>query len=129
VALYGIVKHLHVTCVALSGAGFLLRGLWMLTGDPRLQHRITRWLPHVVDTLLLLSAVMLAVMLRQYPFAHSWVTAKVLGLIGYIVLGAIALRRGPTRGVRFGALLAALVAYAWIVSVAITKNPWGFLGA
>jgi uncharacterized membrane protein SirB2 len=126
VTLYGFVKYLHVSCVALSGAGFLLRGLWALTSNPRLQHRVTRRLPHVVDTVLLLSAVILAGMIGQYPFIHSWVTAKVLGLILYIVLGAIALRYGPTLTVRLGALLAALATYAWIISVAILKNPWGF---
>jgi uncharacterized membrane protein SirB2 len=129
VTLYATVKYLHVAAVALSGAGFLLRGLWMLTGDPRLHHRITRALPHVIDTILLLSAVTLAGMLRQYPFAQHWLTAKVLGLVAYIVLGVIALRRGPTKGARLAALVAALVTYAWIISVAITRNPWGFLGA
>jgi uncharacterized membrane protein SirB2 len=124
--LYGIIKHLHIGCVALSGAGFVLRALWTLTGDPRMQHRITRRLPHIIDTVLLLSAVTLAIMIQQYPFADSWVTAKVMGLILYVVLGAIALRHGPTLTVRLGALLAALATYAWIISVAILKNPWGF---
>jgi uncharacterized membrane protein SirB2 len=128
-SLYAVAWQLHVACVVLSGAGFLLRGAWMLTGDPRLRHPITRRLPHVIDTLLLLSAIVLAVTLHQYPFAAPWVTAKVLGLIAYIVLGAIALRHGPTLRARGSALVAALLVYAWIVSVAITKNPWGFLAS
>ena len=124
---YLALKHLHITCVVLSGAGFLLRGVWMLTSSPRLQHALTRRLPHVIDTLLLMSAIVLAATLHQYPFVAPWVTAKVLGLIAYIVLGAIALKRGPTLRVRSAALLTALLTYAWIVSVAITKNAWGFL--
>ena len=59
--MYYAIKHLHVTCVVLSAAGFLLRGLWMITGSALLQHRLTRVLPHVVDSLLLLSAITLAV--------------------------------------------------------------------
>lgn len=125
--LYAAAWHAHVACVVLSGAGFLLRGAWMLRGDPRLRHPLTRRLPHVIDTLLLLSAIVLAGTLHQYPFAAPWVTAKVLGLIVYIVLGAIALRRGRTLRARRSALAAALLAYAWIVSVALTRNPWGFL--
>lgn len=126
--MYFAIKHLHVTCVVLSATGFLLRGLWMVTGSPLLQHRLTRVLPHVIDTLLLLSAIALAVLIQQYPFAADWVTAKVFGLLAYIVLGTIALKRGRTKGMRVAAFIAALLVYAWIVSVAVTKNLAGLLG-
>lgn len=125
--MYYAIKHLHVTCVALSAAGFLLRGLWMMTGSPLLQHRLTRVLPHVIDSLLLLSAITLAVMIQQYPFAAGWVTAKVVGLLAYILLGTLALKRGRTMGMRITAFTAALLVYAWIVSVAFTKQVAGFL--
>ena len=39
--MYYLIKNLHVTCVVLSAAGFLLRGTWMLTGSALLQHRLT----------------------------------------------------------------------------------------
>ncbi len=126
--MYYAIKHLHVTCVVLSAAGFLLRGLWMVTGSPLLQHRLTRVLPHIIDSLLLLSAIALAVLIQQYPFAAGWVTAKVFGLLAYILLGTIALKRGRTMGMRVAAFIAALLVYAWIVSVALTKNLAGFLG-
>lgn len=124
---YYTLKHIHVTLVGLSAAGFLLRGLWMVTGSRLLHHRLTRILPHVIDTLLLASALVLAWMISQYPFVAGWVTAKVFGLLLYIVLGTIALKRGKTFGVRLVAFLGAVLTYAWIVSVAITKNPAGFL--
>lgn len=125
-ATYTIVKHIHLTCVALSGAGFLLRGVWMLHTSPMLQLRWVRVLPHIVDTVLLGSAIWLAILMQQAPFVHGWLTAKVLGLIAYIVLGTIALKRGKTRGVRIAALVGALLAFAYIVSVALTKSvlPW-----
>lgn len=125
--MYFAVKHLHVTCVVLSAAGFLLRGVWMLSGSPLLQHRLTRVLPHLVDSLLLLSALTLAVMIAQYPFVAGWVTAKVIGLLAYIGLGTVALKRGRTVAGRALAFAAALVVYAWIVSVALTKEVAGFL--
>lgn len=125
--MYYAIKHLHVSCVVLSVAGFLLRGLWMISGSPLLKHQLTRVLPHVIDSVLLLSAIVLAVMIAQYPFAADWVTAKVLGLLAYIVLGTIALKRGRTRTIRLSAFIAALLVYAWIVSVAMTKNIAGFL--
>jgi uncharacterized membrane protein SirB2 len=122
---YSILKHIHVSCVGLSAAGFLLRGLWMLRGSPLLGHRLTRVVPHVVDAVLLASALALSVLLGQYPFRDDWLTAKLSGLLVYIGLGTVALKRGRTRLVRLTAWLAALAVLAYIASVAVTKQPAG----
>lgn len=122
-SLYLLVKYVHAGSVALSIAGFIARGALMLAGSPLLQARFVRVAPHVVDTVLLASAAWLAWMLQQYPFVHGWLTAKVLGLLAYIVLGAIALRRGRTMAVRATALAGALLAAGYVVAVALTKNP------
>ena len=121
-SLYLFVKYVHVGCVVLSLAGFAARGALMLRGSPLLQARFVRVAPHVVDTLLLASALWLAWMMQQYPFVHGWLTAKVLGLLAYIILGSIALR-GHTRAVRLAALAGALLAAGYVVAVALTKNP------
>lgn len=120
---YIALKHLHVTFVALSGLLFLVRGIWMLRASPRLQQRWARIVPHIVDTLLLASAVALAVVSHQYPGQMPWLTAKVVALVAYIVLGTIALKRGRTEGVRKAAFAGALACFAYIVAVALTKNP------
>ena len=114
--------HLHITCAVLSGSFFLLRGLWMLTGSPLLLLRWVRVLPHVVDTLLLATALVLVFWSGQYPFVQPWLTAKVLALVAYIVLGTVALKRGKTKGVRTLALVAALATLAYIVAVALTRQ-------
>ena len=126
---YLLLKHLHVTCVALSGAGFLLRGLWMLLDSPMLRRRWVRIAPHLIDTLLLGSAIAMAVLSAQYPFAQGWLTAKVLGLLIYIVCGAVALKRGRTKAQRALFFGIALTTFAWIVSVALTRNPLGIFAA
>lgn len=120
---YLALKHLHVTCVVLSGLGFCLRGWWMASGSPRLQARLTRVLPHLIDTTLLGSALAMAWMSGQYPFVQGWLTAKVLGLLAYILLGAMALKRARTRAARLRFFVLALAAYAYIVGVALTRNP------
>jgi uncharacterized membrane protein SirB2 len=126
---YLAIKHLHVTCVVLSALGFLLRGYWMISGSPLLKSLPARVLPHIVDSALLLSAIALAVMIRQYPFEAGWVTAKVIGLVVYVLLGTVALKRGRTPARRVSAFVAAIVVYAWIVSVALTKDVAGYLAA
>lgn len=122
---YPILKQIHVTCVVLSGCGFALRGWWMLSGSPLLNRRWVRIAPHTVDSLLLASAVAMAVMSGQYPFVAPWLTAKVLGLLAYIGFGMVALRRGRTRGIRLAAWMAALASFGYIVAVALARDPRG----
>lgn len=119
---YLAIKHLHVTCVVLSGLGFFIRGLLMLAESPRLGSRLARVAPHIVDTLLLGSALTLAVLSGQYPFAQGWLTAKFLGLLAYIGLGTLALKRGRSRALRGICFGLALLTYAYIVSVALTRQ-------
>jgi uncharacterized membrane protein SirB2 len=124
---YLIAKNLHVGSVILSLGGFAARGALMLIGSRLLDARFVRVAPHVVDTILLASALWLAWIIRQYPFVDGWLTAKVIGLVAYIVLGAIALRRGKTKGVRIAAFVAAAATAFYIVSVALTHDARGFL--
>jgi uncharacterized membrane protein SirB2 len=120
---YLALKHLHVTCVVLSGLGFALRGWWMLNDSPLLKARLARVAPHMIDSVLLGSALFMAWQSSQYPFAQGWLTAKFFGLLAYIVCGTMALKRARTRGRRVVFLALALLAYAYIVGVALTRNP------
>lgn len=121
------LKYVHITCVVLSGIGFFIRGVWMIRESPRLHEKWVRVLPHIVDTTLLVSAVLLTLQIRQYPFVHGWLTAKVLGLPGYIVLGAIGLKYGRTRKIRIGAWLAAMALFLYIVLVALARQALPFV--
>jgi uncharacterized membrane protein SirB2 len=124
---YFVVKTLHQTAVALSLAGFFARGLGALRGAAWVRSRWAKTVPHAVDTVLLLSALTLAWMLRLTPASTPWLAAKIIGLVVYVGLGMIALRPGRPLGVRAAAWIAALATFGWIVSVAITKNPLGVL--
>lgn len=127
--MYAVVKHIHIACVIVSITGFFLRGLLMLAGSPILGQKWLRWAPHVNDTLLLAAAITLSAMSGQYPLLEPWLTAKIFGLIAYIVLGSVALKAGRGRGTRLAAWLAALATFAYVASVALSKSPWGFLYA
>lgn len=122
---YAALKWLHVGCAALSLASFAARGALMLRDSPLLATRFARIAPHVVDTVLLASALVLSWQLGQYPFVHGWLTAKVIALAGYIVFGSIALRRGRTPRVRAAALVLALGCAAYIVAVALARDALG----
>jgi uncharacterized membrane protein SirB2 len=121
--LFLVIKSIHLLTVALTITGFVVRGIWMIQGSPLLEMRAVRTFPHVNDTLLLISALWTAAMVGQYPFVNGWLTAKVIGAVAYILLGAVALTYGPTRQIRVLAFIGSLLCFAYVVTVAITKNP------
>jgi uncharacterized membrane protein SirB2 len=114
----------HVGAVVLSIALFALRGLWMMARSPLLTTRFARFFPHIVDTALLAAGIGLSVTTRQYPFAQPWLTAKIAGLVLYVALGSIAIRRGRSRAVRVAAFAGALATVAWIVATARCRCVW-----
>jgi|TARA_B100000315_G_scaffold260920_1_gene327375 uncharacterized membrane protein SirB2 len=99
----------------------------MLQARGILHHPLVKVLPHVIDTILLLSALTLTVLIGQYPFINGWLTAKFFALIGYIILGTIALKRGRTRRIRALAFGCAMLLFGYIVSVALFHDPRGIL--
>jgi uncharacterized membrane protein SirB2 len=124
---YLIVKTVHQSAVALSFAGFFARGLGALADAPWVGARAAKTLPHIVDSVLLLSALWLAWTLRLNPAEAPWLLAKIIGLLAYIGLGMLALKPGRPLAQRAFAWLAALAVFGYIVSVALTKNPLGFI--
>ena len=120
---YAALKSVHVSTVAASFVLFFMRGVWMMRAPQMLTARWVRIVPHVVDTVLLASAIAMAVAARQYPFVADWLTAKVIGLVVYILLGMVALKRGRSKHVRMAAWIAAQGVFAYIVAVALTRNP------
>ena len=126
---YLTIKFLHLVMAALSISGFAVRGYWMMTRSEYLSNRIVRIAPHVIDTVFLVSGIWLAVTLGINTFAQPWLLAKILGLVAYIVLGTIALKRGPTMPVRVIAFVGALLAFAYIVGAALLKSPASWLSA
>ena len=122
---YPEIKLVHVSTVLVSGTLFLLRGLAVQLGARWAMAAPLRYSSYAIDTVLLTAAMMLASMLRMYPFVHSWLTAKVVLLVVYVVLGSFALKRGRTRKVRALCWIAALIVYASIIAIARAHDPLG----
>lgn len=125
--MYFAVKHLHMLCALLSISGFIFRGYWKLTDSPMIEKRWVKIAPHMIDTLLLASALALAALIQQYPFVHAWVTVKVFALLVYIGLGLVVLRLGKNKMQQSSALILAIITFAYIILVARSHNPLFFL--
>lgn len=125
--MYPLIHKLHILLAALSIAGFVLRGAWMLRASPLLQLRLVRTAPHVVDTLFLVSGIALLWLQDLQVLQSAWLLAKFAGLSAYIGLGLVALRFGPTPQLRLLAFAAAIAAFAYIVGVALSKSPLSWM--
>lgn len=118
-----MLKTIHITCAFLSFSLFFLRGIWLLRESSIMQQRWVRIAPHSIDTVLLISAILLAWQLGYSPFNSPWLAAKIIALLFYIGLGMLAFRFAKTKGSRLYAWLAALLTFAYIVAAATTHDP------
>lgn len=125
--MYGFWFWLHFSCAWLSAAGFLLRGAWMIAESPLRQTRAARVLPHVVDTVLVSSALVLAYASGRGPFGEPWLVAKFAALLAYIGFGLVAFRFGRTRRVRILAFGAAVGSVGYLLAVAHRRTLLPFL--
>lgn len=125
--MYIALKHLHLTFVALALLIFFVRGVLLFIHSPLLNKKLLKIAPHIINTIMLVSGILLAVSLGMKPGEHPWLMAKLIGLVVFIILGVGAFK---VRNVLLQKILwvDALVVFAYIVSVAITKSPMGFLG-
>lgn len=121
--LYSLVKIIHIGCVIISLSGFAIRGTLKLANSEILQNKLVRVLPHIVDTLLLLSAITLVVMSGMYPWQVGWVGAKLLALIAYILAGSIFMRTQQKTLAQYAWFAVSLLLAGYIVLVALSKSP------
>lgn len=125
--MYLILKTAHMVFATIAICGFLLRGYWVFT-DSRLRLlRVTRVLPHVVDSLFFGTGVWLLVLLHLNPLQHAWLLAKFAGLLAYIAFGMAAFRFGRSAAIRQVAFVAAVAAFGYIVGAAFMKSPWSWI--
>ena len=117
------VLSIHVVTALLSISGFIFRGILHLRGSDLLNRKWLKISPHVNDTVLIVSAIVLVLQSDLIFLTAPWLQAKIVALILYIMLGLIAFRFAKTKTVSLLAWIGAILVFAYIVAVAITKNP------
>ena len=119
-----LVKHLHISAAILSIVFFVVRAWWSVTGSGKLQLRIVKVLPHIIDTVLLVCGIILTVMMGGL---QTWIVTKIIALVFYIGVGTVAIKRGRTASGRAVAALIAITIFFYIVGVALSHNPLSWL--
>jgi uncharacterized membrane protein SirB2 len=126
-AYYLNIKALHVACVYASIILFVIRHVLNLRGVNWRRSRALKFMPMVVDTVLLAAGISLMFITNQYPFVNSWLTVKVILLAVYIFLGILALKPSESPASRRAPFLGAAAVFAFMISVATTHSPLGVL--
>ncbi len=122
---YPQIKSVHIACVLASGSLFAIRGAASLSGARWPLALPARWLSYAIDTTLLTAALMLLTILPWAMFGNGWLATKLILIVVYVVLATFALRRARTRRVRAGFYVAALLMFAFVISIALAHHPLG----
>lgn len=120
-----MIKTLHITTALISISLFIGRGIWLYTLHKNLTARWIKILPHINDTVLLITGITMAIQLHQYPLVDGWLTVKIICLLGYIGLGFSAMKwhRGTIAGL--WSWLIAILVFIYMLSVALQHHPLG----
>jgi hypothetical protein len=94
--MYLIVKHSHLVFVVITVVLFNLR-FWMRTILPsRPVPKVLRFVPHINDTLLLFTGMMLMTITRYVPFGNAnWLGVKLILVVLYVLVGMFCLKSPP----------------------------------
>ena len=127
-ASYANLRFIHITCAVVSVSLFVVRATLQFQGHNWRTQIWLRVIPHFNDTVLLGAAVTLAMVSGQYPLEQNWLSAKVIALVVYIVLGWVALRSTVSLAARKVAFVAALISVGYLICVAHTRSPLLWIG-
>jgi len=119
---YLLIRQLHILTATLSVTLFTSRFLLLIRS---LAWQPKRWLkvvPHVNDTLLLIFAILLCIIIQQAPLITPWLTEKVAAVILYILAGMFALRWSKNRLSKIIWFMIALFMFAYAANIAINKG-------
>lgn len=122
-----MIKLIHMSAAFISISLFLLRGFWVFTDSQKIKQKWVKILPHVIDTILLVSAIFLAINIHQYPFTYDWLTAKFIALLLYIIFGMFALKRAKHKKNKIIFFVLALMTFGYIVMTALSRNASWFI--
>ena len=123
--MYQILLHSHLTAVLLSFFAFFIRGILMMREAPSVNHRAFLIVPQIINICLIGTGIALVINLGLSPSTQPWLAAKLTALVVYIILGVLTFKH-PKLQVRKILWLVALFIFAYMVSVAHSKNSLGF---
>lgn len=118
-----LLKTIHMLLAFVVISSFIVRFILLDKGVELPSRRWLKVLPHVLDTLLLASGITLAVNFVQYPAQAVWLSTKLMALFVYVLFGVMAMGMGRSRRQRWLAFSGAMLSFAYVLAVAVSKDP------
>ncbi|KKO46110.1 tryptophanyl-tRNA synthetase [Arsukibacterium ikkense] len=96
--MYLIIKHTHLTIIALTLLFFLVSFALTLKGSDKVNNKLLKIGPHILYTLFIVTAIYLMVVnpLQLYPFVNGWASSKLAGFVIYVLSITLALKWAKT---------------------------------
>jgi uncharacterized membrane protein SirB2 len=121
--MYSAVKHSHLIFIVISILLFETR--YFLKVFNKNIPRLLKIIPHINDTLLLVTGVSLAYMASIKPWEQTWLGYKLIALLAYIIFGMMALKSNGIKSVL--GFLMATISIVFMIFTAVSKNALFFL--
>ncbi|MCD8513386.1 MAG: SirB2 family protein [Nitrincola sp.] len=87
-----LLKQTHIALAFFTIIFFAFRFLLNELSPHMIQHRFFKTAPHIIDTLLLATGVMLAWIYKVTPLDALWFLVKIVFIFLYIICGFIAMK-------------------------------------
>lgn len=121
-AFYTAMKHSHLLFVVITLLLLNFRFFWKQIAPEKSLHKIFRIVPHINDTLLLITGAMMAYTVKYIPFVNAnWLGLKLILLLVYIGFGFMAIKspaRSPKAFIGYGL---AMFSVGAMIYLAISK--------
>ncbi|MCK4841469.1 MAG: SirB2 family protein [Methylococcales bacterium] len=118
-----MIKLIHIIFIFTSFISFFSRVTLSVFKPAILQNKIIKIAPHVIDTILLVSGIVLVIQGNWLDGEFGWILSKFILLLCYIILGVMAMRLNGAK--RWVAFAGAIACYVYIFIIAISKT--GFI--
>lgn len=90
---YLAIKHTHMAIAMLSVILFYVRAFSRMGSGKLAKNKLVFIGSHSIDTLLLVSALVLVSMAKINPFEQTWLLEKIVLVIVYIAVGVISIKQ------------------------------------
>jgi len=115
--MYMIVKHTHLTIIALTFIFFIINFVLTMKGSEKVNHKLLKIGPHILYTLFICTFIYLVIVnpLNLYPFVNGWASSKLAGFVFYVLSITLALKWAKATGWRIVGLISAVF---WLIMTA-----------
>lgn len=115
--MYMIIKHTHLTIIALTFIFFIINFVLTMKGSDKVNNKLLKIGPHILYTLFIGTFIYLVAVnpLNLYPLLNGWASSKLAGFVFYVLSITLALKWAKSTVWRIVGLLSAVF---WLVMTA-----------